>query len=143
MKYIEKSANPDGGIRYTVRGHGPSLTPITAAAVAVLYNAGQYENPVAGRCLAFLKKKMAGTGGNVRRLSTGHKFYTMLYLAQGMYLSSEKNWESYFPAVRDNLIATQSAEGSWKGDSVGTTYGTAIAMITLQLPYQYLPILQR
>ncbi|MHB1157629.1 MAG: prenyltransferase/squalene oxidase repeat-containing protein [Phycisphaerales bacterium] len=144
VQYIEKSANADGGIRYTVRGGGGSLVPITAAAVAVLYNAGQYENPVAGRCLEFLKKHLAGAGGgNPNRISGGHKFYTMLYLAQGMYLSSEENWKSYFPAVRDDLIATQSAEGSWEGDGVGPTYGTAIALITLQLPYQYLPILQR
>jgi hypothetical protein len=143
INYIEKSANNDGGIRYTARGGGSSRPPITAAAVAVLYNAGQYEHPIAERCLAYIKKLMGtGRGSRLNNFS-GHKFYTMLYLSQAMYLSSEENWNDYFPGVRDELIQTQSADGSWQGDSVGTTYGTSIALLTLQLPYKYLPILQR
>jgi len=138
--YIEKSENPDGGIRYTARGGGSSRPPITAAAVAVLYNAGEYENPVAERCLAYMKNLMRG---NPARAHSGHQFYTMLYLGQAMYLSSEENWQMYFPETRDDLIRTQAADGSWNGDNVGPTYGTAIALLTLQLPYKYLPILQR
>jgi len=137
--YIEKSENPDGGIRYTARGGGSSRPPITAAAVAVLYNAGEYENPVAERCLAYMKNLMKGG----RHSFGGHQFYTMLYLGQAMYLSSEENWRMYFPETRDDLIRTQAADGSWNGDNVGPTYGTAIALLTLQLPYKYLPILQR
>jgi len=37
----------------------------------------------------------------------------------------------------------QSPDGSWNGDNVGTTYGTAIATVILQLPYNYLPIYQK
>ncbi len=140
VNYIEKSINPDGGIRYTARGGGSSRPPITAAAVAVLYNAGQYEHPVAEQCLAYLKDLMRKNRGNP---FGGHQFYSMLYLAQAMYLSSEINWQDYFPETRDRLIRTQNADGSWMGDSVGTTYGTAIALISMQLPYRYLPILQR
>ncbi len=139
--YIEKSANSDGGIRYTARGGGSSRPPITAAAVAVLYNAGDYDNPVAERCLAYLKKLTRGN--NYSRAFSGHRYYGMLYMSQAMYLSSEENWESYFPVIREELIRTQATNGSWMGDSVGTTYGTSIGLITLQLPYKYLPIYQR
>jgi hypothetical protein len=45
--------------------------------------------------------------------------------------------------MRDALVQSQASDGSWNGDSVGTTYGTAIALIILQLPYANLPILQR
>ncbi len=140
IKYIEDSANSDGGIRYTARGGGSSRPPITAAAVAVLYNAGDYDNPVAERCLKYLKNL---TKGGNQTVFSGHRFYGMLYMSQAMYLSSEENWKEYFPPVRDELIRTQSADGSWMGDGVGTTYGTAIALICLQLPYRYLPIYQR
>lgn len=141
INYIEKSANKDGGIRYTARSGGSSRPPITAAAVAVLYNAGEYEHPVAERCLAYLKNLTRG--GNSARVFSGHRFYGMLYMSQAMYLSSEENWRGYFPTVRDELIKTQSPDGSWMGDSVGTTYGTSIGLICLQLPYRYLPIYQR
>ncbi len=34
-------------------------------------------------------------------------------------------------------------DGSWQGDYIGKAYGTAIALIILQLPYKYLPVYQR
>ena len=44
-----------------------------------------------------------------------------------------------FPAMRDQLLKMQNKEdGSWEGDGIGQTYGTAIALIVLQLPYKYL-----
>jgi squalene cyclase len=41
------------------------------------------------------------------------------------------------------LLKQQKKDGSWDGDGVGTVYGTAIALITLQLPYALAPIYQR
>lgn len=139
--YIEKSVNPDGGIRYRASGGGSSRAPITAAAVAVLFNAGQYEHPVAAKCMKYLKNLLKGRSG-VNAFG-GHNYYATLYCAQAMWLSGEKDWKGYFPAVRDHLNSSQSGDGSWVGDGVGTTYGTAIALMTLQLPYNHLPILSR
>ncbi len=139
--YIENSANKDGGIRYQARGGGSSLPAITAAAVAVMYNAGEYENPVALGALKYLKARMKRRGPT--SAFGGHKFYSLLYASQAMYLSGQENWKSFFPPVRDDLIRTQNRDGSWHGDGVGTTYGTAIGLLILQLPYRYLPILQR
>ena len=34
-------------------------------------------------------------------------------------------------------------DGSWQGDNVGSTYGTAIALTILQLPWAQVPIYQR
>jgi len=140
-KYIEMSANPDGGIRYQATGGGESRPPITAAAVAVMYNAGNYEHPVAKKALEYIKKLTKGASG--AHAFGGHQYYSMLYTGQAMYLSSAENWKGYFPGARDFLIQNQGKDGSWNGDGVGETYGTAIALLTLQLPYAHLPILQR
>jgi hypothetical protein len=117
--------------------------PITAAAVAVLYNAGEYENPVAERALKFIKKLMDQRNRQSR--SAAIKFYShAVCFAGDVPVSGDANWKSSLSAtVRDDLIKTQSADGSWQGDGVGTTYGTAIGLLILQLPYKYLPILQR
>lgn len=139
-KYIENSANADGGIRYRASMGGGSRPPITAAAVATLYNAGEYENPVALKSLAYLKKYLKGQKG---RSYGGHQYYMMLYAGQGMYLSSAENWKEYFPGTRDWLIKSQAGDGSWQGDGVGETYGTAVALMTMQLPYAHIPLLQR
>lgn len=140
-KYIEMSANPDGGIRYQANGGGESRPPITAAAVAVMYNAGQYEHPVAKKALEYVKRMLKGQNG--AQAFGGHYFYSTLYTGQAMYLSSHENWKGYFPSIRDHLVNNQSKDGSWNGDGVGETYGTAIGLLTLQLPYAHLPILQR
>jgi len=140
LKYLEKSALPDGGIAYRADGRGSSRPAITAAAVACWYNAGQYDHPLAVKALAYVKERV-GTGGN--RRVWGHFYYAHLYMSQVMWLSGQENWEWYFPPMRDWLIAQQAADGSWDGDGVGKTYGTAVALIILQIPYGCLPILQR
>jgi hypothetical protein len=124
-EYIRLSQQSDGGIAYRV-GMSGSRPPITAAAVAVMYSAGQYENEVAVKALDYVKRL---TKNNPAYLDGGHKFYAMLYAAQAMYLSDDANWKAYFPAVRDDLIKTQSENGAWHGDGVGDAYGTAIALI--------------
>jgi len=140
MSYLEKSAQPDGGIAYRV-GMAGSRPPITAAAVACWFNAGEYDNPLARKALRFCKENI-GIGQNMRG-TWGHFFYAHLYLAQVMYLSGEKDWNAYFPKMRDYLLSTQNEDGSWDGDGVGRVYGTAIALVILQLPYNNLPIMQR
>lgn len=141
LSYLDNSMLPDGGIAYRADRMPPSRPPITAAAVACWYNAGQYEHPNAKKALEYVKRTI-GRGGN-QNSTWGHYFYAHFYMAQVMWLSGEKDWEWYFPAMRDRLLATQASDGSWDGDSVGKTYGTAIALVILQMPYGYLPILQR
>jgi len=141
MKYLDKSVLPDGGIAYRAGLPAGSRPPITAAAVACWYNAGLYEHPNAVRALAYCKRNIG-----IKSLSRdfgGHYYYAHLYMAQVMYLAGEQTWNDYFPKMRDHLLSLQAEDGSWYGDGVGTTYGTAIALIILQLPYGYLPIMQR
>jgi len=143
MKYLELSTNEDGGIRYQVSDNGPSRPAITAAAVACYYNAGEYDHPRAQRALEFVRQHLSPRRGQATRFF-GHYFYAHFYMGQVMYLSGEENWREYYPEMRQHLIAEQSREeGSWNGDHVGPTYGTAIALFILQIPYKNLPILQR
>ena len=65
-------------------------------------------------------------------------------MSQVVYLAGHDPWQRYYPAMREALLAQQNRDdGSWDGDHVGTTYGTAVALIILQLPYKNLPIMQR
>ncbi len=144
VKYIEMSVCPDGGIAYRAGsggGMGGSRPPITAAAVAVLYNAGQYDSPMVEKAIEYCKRRLIR--GQDAQAVWGHWFYTHLYLAQAMYQRGGKDWEEYFPTIRDRLLKMQARDGSWQGDGVGTVYGTALALTILQLPYEALPIYQR
>lgn len=141
VRYIEKSANPDGGIRYMMSMGGEGRPPITAAAVATLYNSGNYDSPLALKCLAFCERTVSvSSGGNQM---WGHYFYTHHYLAQAKYQRGGKEWDKYYKAIAERLRSSQQSDGSWMGDSVGTSYGTAVAVTILGLPYQQVPIYQR
>lgn len=140
MKYLENSIQPDGGIAYRV-GMSGSRPPITAAAVACWFNAGQYDNPLALNALRYCKQNIGI--GDRRGGTWGHWFYAHLYLAQVMYLAGENEWKDYYPKVAAHLLATQEDDGAWDGDGVGKIYGTAVSLMILQLPYNTLPIMQR
>jgi hypothetical protein len=142
VHYIERCSTPEGGIAYSLRDSGPAKLPISAAAVATLYNAGQYDAPMANRCLEFVWRHFEESKS--WRHQGFHDFYCQLYAAQAFYLAGDKYWDNYFPTVRDLLISMQDkSDGSWAGDGIGKAYGTAIALIILQLPYKYLPVYQR
>lgn len=142
LGYLVKSARPDGGIAYNASGAGGSRPPITAAAVACWYNAGDYDNPLAKKALAYVKRAIGRSGDDPGGV-WGHRYYAHFYMAQVMWLSGPAEWEWYFPSMQAWLLNQQQPDGSWDGDGVGKTYGTAIALVILQLPYGYLPILQR
>ncbi len=142
VKYLEHCKQPDGGIEYSLGSGGPSCPAISAAAVATLYNAGQYDSKLADDCMGYVVKYLDQYKGTFAK-GTGHEFYTHLYASQAFYTAGDKYWDNYFPATRDQLIQMQQANGTWDGDSVGPVYGTAIGAIVLQLPYKFLPIYQR
>jgi prenyltransferase beta subunit len=138
VKYIRDSANPDGSIRYSINSGGGGRPPITAAAVAVLYNAGRYDDPLAEKALEYSKKTLPINGSG-----NGHHYYAQLYLAQSLWQRGGTDWDEYYAAMARWLLSQQQRDGSWVGDGVGSTYGTGIALTILQLPYAYLPIYQR
>jgi hypothetical protein len=143
VNYIERCSTSEGGISYSLRfNDGPRLA-ISAAAVATLYNAGQYDAPVANRCLEYVWRHFEGSK-SWSKPGAFHDYYCQLYAAQAFYMAGDKYWDAYFPATRDQLISMQNkGEGSWIGDGIGKAYGTSIALIILQLPYKYLPVYQR
>lgn len=139
VDYIKKCQNPDGSIKYSLHS-GPDGRPaITAAGVAVLYNAGIYDDqPFVDKAVQYCKKAIQVTVDN-----TGHHYYTHLYWSQALYQRGGPDWTDYFTRKAPWLLRQQKKDGSWDGDSVGSVYGTAIALTILQLPYAYAPIYQR
>ena len=59
-----------------------------------------------------------------------------------MWQAGGEYWKHWYPAIRDALLKRQSDDGSWM-DSIGSEYGTSMALIILQMPNNYLPIFQR
>jgi squalene cyclase len=139
VDYIKKCQNADGSIRYSLHSGGDGRPAITAAGVAVLYNAGIYDDqPFVDKAVQYCKKQISVTVDN-----TGHHYYTHLYWSQALYQRGGQDWADYYTKKAAWLLKQQKKDGSWEGDGVGSVYGTAIALLLLQLPYSYAPILQR
>ena len=140
--YIEKCQQGDGGIAYRL-GNSGSRAAITAAAVATMYNAGEYENPVAVGALRFTMQLLKSKKSNIMEAYRGHSYYGLFYAGQSLWFAGDRAWQDLFPPLREGLLAHQGESGAWSRSSVGDVYGTAVATILLQMPNQYLPILQR
>ena len=138
IDYINNCQNSDGGIAYGLSSRGSSNLAISAAAAAVLYNAGTYDSPQAGRLLSYCRRTVKVTAAG----AFGHWFYTHYYMAQVWWQTGGPDWDRYFPQVRDALIKQQKNDGSWDGE-VGPTYATALATTILSLPYERVPLYMR
>lgn len=139
VEYVRMCQNADGGFKYQL-GSGNSAWPRTAAGVASLFYAGIYEDDAIDRGLEYLNKNALPGSANPSR---SHYFYGQYYAVQAMYLAGGEPWEIWWPAVRSELIDAQNLDGSWDDRSVGPPYGTAMALIVLQMPKRYLPIFQK
>lgn len=138
IDYVKRSQNADGGFMYMIQG-GPSAQPRSAAAVAALYSAGVYKGPEITKGLDYLMQ-FVPSGGVAK--NENYYFYGQYYAAQALWQAGGKRWARWYPAVRDDLIARQHDDGSWL-DPIGNECATAMALIVLQIPNDYLPIFQR
>jgi len=138
ISYVQQCQNPaDGGFRYMLNSGG-SAFPRSAAGVASLYYAGVYEGDALDRGLRYLVTQRE----RITSQSVGHYFYGHYYAVQAMHMAGGKYWAEWFPSIREELLRNQQDDGSWTSTH-GDAYGTAMALIILQVPNRYLPIFQR
>ncbi|MFI4917880.1 MAG: prenyltransferase/squalene oxidase repeat-containing protein [Phycisphaerales bacterium JB060] len=138
VDYVKACQNPDGGFRYQTR-NGTSAWPRSAAGVATLYYAGEFGDEAIDPGVQYLIRE-ALPGQGLRR---GYFYYGHYYAVQAMYLAGGEAWSTWWPAARRELIDLQQGNGSWPDRTVGTAYGTTMALIVLQMPKRYLPIYQK
>ncbi len=139
IRYVKQSQNPDGGFRYMLTGGPSSEFPRSAAGVVALQSAGEYDSKEIRDGITYLRQFNQGLRFGRRN---NHYFYGQYYAAQAMWIHGGEAWAEWYPTVRDELLRRQSATGYWT-DMVCNEYGTAMALIILQIPNDFLPIFQR
>lgn len=146
VKYVKACQDKIGGwFKYTTRGGGMGGSDSfarTAAGVCALYAAGEYRAPEVTAGLKFLARHKPG--GRIFRPDL-HYYYGHYYAVQAMYTAGGDYWRSWFPAIREELLESQKGDGSWADPACTQCphYATAMACIILQVPNNYLPILQK
>jgi hypothetical protein len=155
VAYLRYCQNPDGGICYSAASKGASTQAISSAAIACFYASGIYDRAAGGaegaeeamvdKLIKYVRQNVvpgAQNGGQ------GHDFYITMYLSEAWYVRGASNaaaageWKDYYRTMTKKLLGQQSPDGSWT-DSVGAAYATGIAVMSMELPYGYLPICQK
>ena len=116
---------------------------LTAAGVVALYSAGVYEGKPIESGLQYLERFRPSVS---LRQSLNHYFYSHYYAIQAMWHAGGERWRLWYPDIRDELLHFQyhTSLGSWRNpSSYGDEYATAMALLILQTPNNYLPIFQR
>ena len=139
-RYIYKCQNDDGGISYSSQQMGTSRPAITAASLAALYNAGDYEGKKVPEMLAYTRRTLYPLVGGDE--SFGHWHYTYLYYSQVVYRQGDEDWLPFRDRLYTRIANEQNQDGSWEGQ-INNIYTTACNLIMLQLDLGYLPIFQR
>lgn len=138
VKYIRNCTLPDGGVQYNSKGGG-GRPAITAAAIACLFNAGEYDSQYVPKLLKYCEDKLM----NISNEGFGHWHYAHYYYAQVLYREGGKKWETYRDKVYSRIVSEAGPDGSWTQGYIGAVYTTASNLTILQLPGGALPIYQR
>lgn len=138
VDYIHKCAiqGGSGGIAYNIHGGG-GRPPISAAAIACLFSAGEYDDTFVPAILRYCDENLFSTHDQ------GHWHYGQYYFAQVKYREGGAAWEDYQAKIFPLLIRQAQPNGEWNQSAFGSTYTTAIALTILQLDKGTLPIYQR
>ena len=139
-EYIYRCKNSDGGISYSSQQMGTSRPAITAAALAALYNAGDYDSEHVPEMLEYAKGSLHDISDGTRAF--GHWHYTYLYYSQVVYRQGEEMWVPFRDRLYDRIVSEQRPDGFWEGQ-IHPVYVTACNLIMLQLNRSFLPIYQR
>jgi len=139
--YIHKCTMADGGVQYSSKGGG-GRPAISAAAIACLFNAGEYDDNHVPRMLAYAEKHL----GNIANNGFGHWHYAHFYYAQVMYREGGDKWNGYRDQIAKRLVAEAQEDRDgvhWPQGFIGPVYTTASNLTILQLDKGTLPIYQR
>jgi len=158
--YLEACTTPDGGVIYSWAGgagqalKGQGRPPITAAAVACSFSAGQYKGDLAKKWIKYCKDNIPIAKGRI-----AHDEYQSYYFAQFVYVLGDDRygemfpkeekatwltWTKYKESMFPYIIEQQDkTTGGWTGGYIGPIFATCVNLTILQLEKGILPIYQR
>ena len=139
-----------GAFNYQRGSSSRSSFPLTAAGVTSLHGLGIYSDDAIRMGLDYLRRNLDPFNRTYGRDGGGHYFfwYGHYYGVQAMYTAGTQGgvdyWTPYYEATRAEILRMQRPDGSFPNMvGPGTAFGTAMAVLVLEIPFRYLPIFQR
>ena len=159
LDFFEDHQAPNGGVSYStpnpnddqLNGNGTTLGVVAALCYQIM---GKSNSSVARKALDHAIDGMEFDYNNSQYDLYGHYYAAQAFMNQG-----GKNWKKFNEGTRDNLLAAQNEDGSWKqpwgsggmakgGNALNASYGfgpyaahyrTCLAALTLEVYYRFLP----
>jgi hypothetical protein len=149
--YIRRTFDKDMGVFGYTTVHGDSYSRAMAGAgILALAHAGFHDSVEAKTSAKWLHKYSFteyNTKGGVPYPDRYH--YSLFNACYAMYQLGGTDWVQFFPPTVRTLLAAQMADGSWDAESFqrdrpfGKSYTTAMVILALGAPNQFLPVFQR
>ena len=159
-EYLEACTTQKGGVIYSYAGAGGAAAvgqerpPITAAAVACGFAAGEYDSKLPKMWIKFCRDNIPIARGRVT-----HDEYQSYYFAQVVYTLGDDRfgkmfpnepkdkwltWSHYKEAMFPYLADSQDkSSGAWMSGYIGPVFSTSVNLTILQLEKGTLPIYHR
>ncbi len=133
INYLLTNYDGNGSYGYVSKSGG---TP-TRTAIGMLCRslAKERDAKIDEASLTFLKK-------NLDYRERDYPYYYEYYMSQALFHADEATWKEWNVRNIRYLATIQSADGSFPG-SLGTSFNTAGALLSLALNYRYLPIYEK
>jgi hypothetical protein len=150
IEYVRRTFDKKyGTFRYTNEPNGSHSRAMAGAGILALAHAGFHNSVEAQRAAQWLLdhtfQEYNGSDGTL--IDRYH--YSLFNACQGMYQIGSPYWEKFFPRTVTILLAHQRPDGSWAAESLardrpfGNSYTTALVVLSLGAPNQFLPVFQR
>jgi hypothetical protein len=125
-----------GGFSYQILSSGPlggAAFARSAACTLALMLSGEHKHPATRAGLAYI-----GAFPDSIFEDWGYQGYGHYYAVQAMYQAGDEQFNKWYPKISAALLAKQTKNGDW-----GNPVDTGFAILTLGVPYRYLPIYQK
>jgi hypothetical protein len=150
IKYVRRTYSPRlGRFGYTTGAGTHASRGMAGAGILALAHAGFHNSPEAQSAGQWLRRNSFDVynAGGAHWADRYH--YSLFNVTQAMYQLGGSYWKEFFPRTVQALLANQRADGSWDAERLqrdrafGNSYTTALVVLSLGAPNQFLPIFQR
>jgi hypothetical protein len=151
VNYVRRTFVPQyGTFDYRIRRSDTRSRGMTGAGILALGHAGFHNSKEAQSAGKELLEYSFEIYNDNQPFPTRDRYHYSLFMCcQGTYQLGNPYWEQFFPRTTKVVLRHQFPDGSWDAESFhrdrryGNAYTTAMVILALGAPNQFLPIFQR
>jgi hypothetical protein len=151
VQYVRRSFDAEyGAFRYMIGNNVHGSRGMAGAGILALGHAGFHDSYEAQRAGKWLLQYSFESYNEMKPDGAHDRYhYSLFNCCQGMYQLGSPYWEQFFPPTVRVLLTHQRPNGSWDAESYqrdgkfGNSYTTALVVLSLGAPNQFLPVFQR